>query len=298
MQTISYSKLSLFDKCPKAYEFKYIDKIQESFITIELHMGRCVHSVLEHAYTESINQRKTNLEELLSNYHSIWNSNELLQAKVVKKEKTKDSYFRDGEMMIRSYYSKVFINDRSQTISLEKKFEYELTENTKYIGVIDRISVNEAGLYRIIDYKTGRNTPDPKYDLQILSYAVHAFETYAIDTIELCYEDLRNEISMRCMINKPDCENVIKKLISKSNVIFNTTSFFTSSSVLCRWCGYHTICPDTHGSVPKSAVYDKSSYNDKMTCPRCGSRLKERKGKYGTFLGCTDYPRCRYTGDK
>ena len=121
MQTISYSRLSLFDKCPKAYEFKYIDKIQESFITIELHMGRCVHSVLEHAYTESINQRKTSLEELLSYYHSIWNSNELLQAKVVKKEKTKDSYFRDGEMMIRSYYSKVFINDRSQTISLEKK---------------------------------------------------------------------------------------------------------------------------------------------------------------------------------
>ena len=31
------------------------------------------------------------------------------------------------------------------------------------------------------------------------------------------------------------------------------------------------------------------------TCPRCGGRLKERSGKYGSFLGCSNYPRCRYT---
>ena len=30
-------------------------------------------------------------------------------------------------------------------------------------------------------------------------------------------------------------------------------------------------------------------------CPRCGGRLVERTGKYGSFLGCSNYPRCRYT---
>ena len=30
-------------------------------------------------------------------------------------------------------------------------------------------------------------------------------------------------------------------------------------------------------------------------CPRCGGRLSERNGRYGRFLGCTNYPRCRYT---
>lgn len=30
-------------------------------------------------------------------------------------------------------------------------------------------------------------------------------------------------------------------------------------------------------------------------CPRCGGALVERKGKYGTFMGCTNYPRCRFT---
>lgn len=30
-------------------------------------------------------------------------------------------------------------------------------------------------------------------------------------------------------------------------------------------------------------------------CPKCGSPLKMRKGKYGDFWGCTGYPECRYT---
>ena len=30
-------------------------------------------------------------------------------------------------------------------------------------------------------------------------------------------------------------------------------------------------------------------------CPYCGSELKVRKGKYGTFFGCSRYPKCKYT---
>lgn len=30
-------------------------------------------------------------------------------------------------------------------------------------------------------------------------------------------------------------------------------------------------------------------------CPKCGGNLVERKGKYGKFLGCSNYPRCRFT---
>ena len=30
-------------------------------------------------------------------------------------------------------------------------------------------------------------------------------------------------------------------------------------------------------------------------CPRCGGKLVERKGKYGRFWGCSNYPNCKYT---
>lgn len=30
-------------------------------------------------------------------------------------------------------------------------------------------------------------------------------------------------------------------------------------------------------------------------CPRCGGELVRRNGKYGEFIGCSNFPRCRYT---
>lgn len=32
-----------------------------------------------------------------------------------------------------------------------------------------------------------------------------------------------------------------------------------------------------------------------MICPRCGGKLVMRKGKYGRFTGCSNYPKCRFT---
>ena len=30
-------------------------------------------------------------------------------------------------------------------------------------------------------------------------------------------------------------------------------------------------------------------------CPKCGSMLKRRNGRFGEFLGCTGFPDCKYT---
>ncbi len=30
-------------------------------------------------------------------------------------------------------------------------------------------------------------------------------------------------------------------------------------------------------------------------CPRCGGTMVKRNGKFGMFLGCSNYPKCKYT---
>ncbi len=30
-------------------------------------------------------------------------------------------------------------------------------------------------------------------------------------------------------------------------------------------------------------------------CPKCGGELIMREGKYGSFIGCSNFPKCRYT---
>lgn len=39
----------------------------------------------------------------------------------------------------------------------------------------------------------------------------------------------------------------------------------------------------------------KDYYSDK--CPKCGGKLIVRNGKYGSFYGCSNYPKCKYTRD-
>ena len=35
--------------------------------------------------------------------------------------------------------------------------------------------------------------------------------------------------------------------------------------------------------------------NTDWVCPLCGGRLRKRSGQYGAFIGCSNYPACRYT---
>lgn len=41
--------------------------------------------------------------------------------------------------------------------------------------------------------------------------------------------------------------------------------------------------------------FEENAKEDPTVCPRCGGKLVVRQGKYGTFMGCSNYPKCRYT---
>lgn len=53
-----------------------------------------------------------------------------------------------------------------------------------------------------------------------------------------------------------------------------------------------TLCDRCN--IGKSNKTD-DAIDDNMICPECGGKLVRRKGKYGTFIGCSNYPKCRYT---
>ena len=49
-------------------------------------------------------------------------------------------------------------------------------------------------------------------------------------------------------------------------------------------------------NVPVDMCED-CGYSDEIndTCPECGGHLVQRNGRYGSFYGCSNYPKCRYT---
>lgn len=50
-----------------------------------------------------------------------------------------------------------------------------------------------------------------------------------------------------------------------------------------------------HVSSVKTQVAMRKEMISNRICPRCGGALLIRQGKYGSFYGCSNYPKCRYT---
>jgi predicted RNA-binding Zn-ribbon protein involved in translation (DUF1610 family) len=49
-----------------------------------------------------------------------------------------------------------------------------------------------------------------------------------------------------------------------------------------------------HLKAIKSEMAENRNKIAKDECPKCGGTLIERSGKYGRFLGCGNYPKCRF----
>lgn len=45
----------------------------------------------------------------------------------------------------------------------------------------------------------------------------------------------------------------------------------------------------------RNKITEDNDKVDNMICPRCGGNLVVRNGKYGTFIGCSNYPKCKFT---
>ena len=46
--------------------------------------------------------------------------------------------------------------------------------------------------------------------------------------------------------------------------------------------------------ILEEAIHAKQNTIKAGVCPRCGGQLVERNGRYGKFMGCSNYPKCRY----
>ena len=50
-----------------------------------------------------------------------------------------------------------------------------------------------------------------------------------------------------------------------------------------------------HINTIKTSIKENEKKEKNMICPKCGNKLVERNGKYGKFIGCSNYPKCKYT---
>ena len=51
-------------------------------------------------------------------------------------------------------------------------------------------------------------------------------------------------------------------------------------------------CLDQHCGRDKTKPHKPEEVGE---CPECGKQLLKRSGRYGEFIGCSGFPKCRFT---
>jgi DNA topoisomerase-1 len=79
----------------------------------------------------------------------------------------------------------------------------------------------------------------------------------------------------------PECGHKLQKIWAKNKYFYGCSNYPT--------CNY---------TAPLEALeFNKADYDPnfdwEQKCPKCAKEMKLRFGKFGPFLGCTDYPNCR-----
>jgi DNA topoisomerase-1 len=60
------------------------------------------------------------------------------------------------------------------------------------------------------------------------------------------------------------------------------------------WRELSPVVDKARTDMPKVTIAKEKAQPIGQKCPQCGGELVRRKGKYGYFVGCGNYPKCRY----
>jgi RecB family exonuclease len=196
--------------------------------------------------------------------------------------------------MVSDHYRAFFLKDRRKSLGIEDSFEVALGDGSRYTGVIDRLALDPDKTLHVIDYKTTSRPPTVHGEaqrLQIRSYGMGSLMLRGGRKVRLSYQYLRNGAEFTETLDRSSAERTAGALVERIGSVQRATHYPARPSALCGWCGYREECSDS-GYAHRADSTDRGRGSG---CPRCGGRLRERQGRFGAFLGCGNYPECRYT---
>lgn len=236
---ISYSQISLFQKCPLSYRFRYIEK-KPSKPSPYLSFGTSVHKVLSQFY-EEYDGRFPSFSLLESLLDKNWvsegyaNSEEELQWK------------KNALSALRNFYEKTDLS-KKRPLEFEEWFEIPFADFT-LVGKIDRVDRTDNGRLHVIDYKTGgklQSHEQVKKDLQLAIYYYACRYKYKEDPEKVgLYFLTQNEI-ISAELTEIEVQEAVKNILETYQNIsraIDEDSFAANVSKLCDYCDYLEFCP-------------------------------------------------------
>lgn len=236
--TLSASRVKCFQSCKRKYYYQYIKKLPRKQWD-HFDLGTLVHGALEHFHGKfKKDGQQDNLKKLM---------------KLSFKKQREDMEFKrtiPTEILLLArdllvQYLKNMENDGigSEIVSLEEKFNIPLNDKYSILGFVDRLDLDEDGVYHIKDYKTNKNMKymDP---FQLQTYGIYLKQKFSdISAFRGSYIMLKfNSKLVSYEFNNEDIIKVRSDLIKYADQITSEKRWMPTQSVLCDWCDFKNTC--------------------------------------------------------
>ena len=94
------------------------------------------------------------------------------------------------------------------------------------------------------------------------------------------------------VVNFKDLKSTIK---SYRDILIDKSQLITIKDKIYEYNIHSSKIRDKHAKVVQRKIDSEKPYMN--ICPLCGCRLIKKQGRYGYFMGCSNYPKCRFTSD-
>ncbi len=248
--TFSHSRLSSFENCPKKFEYRYVQRIPAESESIEGFVGKRVHEVLEKLYTVAARGQVPSLVRVVHRYHALWDEQfDAARVRIVRAGTDVNFYREYGERCLTNYYRSHYPFEGDETIGLEEKVLFSLTDSDDYRiqGFIDRIVRARDGALEVHDFKTSRRVPSQArldQDRQLALYQIGVAERYGRgEPIRLVWHFLSQNQTRTSTRSETQLDTLRRKTVGLIDRIRAETRFETKTGPLCDWCEYRDRCP-------------------------------------------------------
>ncbi|MBN1551948.1 PD-(D/E)XK nuclease family protein [bacterium] len=237
---LSYSKMSLFERCPRAYKKLYVDGIPpkpQPFFSF----GSCIHAVMEVFYDENIKTKRSKrflleiLEEKWADFTIGYHDETEASMYKAKAVEMLENYY-DSFVATASFHPAEFI---------ESYFEIPVGTRAVMTGFIDRIDKID-NRYILLDYKTEpteRSQESVDSDLQLTLYywAAKNFLGINVDTLGLYMMAHNTLLTTR---RKPeDVDVLLERIKTVTNDMLTESTFEPRINKYCLSCDHLEGCP-------------------------------------------------------
>jgi len=244
----SHSRLSSFDNCPRAFRYRYVDKITVDVEGIEAFMGKLVHAVVEKLNLVTAAGKVPSLPSVLRRYELMWDETfDPDSIRIVREGTEPDLYRAIGARCTENFYRRHYPFDLDESVGIEEKVLVALDPEGRYRlrGVIDRLVRTRAGGIEIHDYKTGQRVPSQTIldrDRQLALYQLAVRERFPDEPVSLVWHYLASDRVRTSERSPEQLEALRRETIERIDAAESETEYAPKTGPLCRWCEYNDRC--------------------------------------------------------